>query len=190
MLIAICGHPRSGKTEVQRLLQKLYGVEPIDDGWPLRDYAMRHMGASHFDVCTEPGKRSLAYMSGEPVVDARTGEHLTWRRVLGLIGMQFEELFGGNHLPRCALLRVKSKPGAVYSFASVRRDQPLFYKQHGALVVEVSRPDVGPTGNDFDVWNGSVTDFVINNDGSLADLKGRVSQAFDPYLGAPLDVVA
>ena len=40
-LIALCGIPGSGKSEVQRILHQRYNVQPIDDGWPMRDFAIR-----------------------------------------------------------------------------------------------------------------------------------------------------
>lgn len=39
--IALCGHPRSGKSEVQKILKDHYNVTPVDDGAILRETAMK-----------------------------------------------------------------------------------------------------------------------------------------------------
>jgi hypothetical protein len=94
--VALCGNPKSGKTEVQRILLENYTVQPVDDGFILRDIAMRHMGAKPADVETQEGKTGLAYWpNGDPVIDVRTGQHMTWRLILGRIQGGYFKQHGG-----------------------------------------------------------------------------------------------
>ena len=181
VIVALCGHPTSGKTEVQKILAKTWGIEPVDDGYCLRDFAMRHMGALREHVYSQDGKASLAYMNDEPVLDARTGEHMQWRHVLGRIGWQFEELFGQDFIPATAVAGLKS--GKAYSFGSVRRQQGFFYKKRGGLVVGVRAPWAGPSGNDFDAFDEGAVDIWINNDRKdLAELQEKVRSLLSPIL--------
>lgn len=167
--IALCGHPTSGKSEVQKILRANFDVRPVDDGFALRDYAMRHMGATQEQVFTQEGKKSLAYIGGEPVIDLRTGEHLQWRHVLGRIGNQLEDLFGNQHLPQSAMLDADRQGPGSYSFGSVRKDQGQAYKKRGGLIVGVIAPWAPGTGNDFDKFDATLVDIWINN--SVRDLE-------------------
>ena len=164
--IGICGHPTAGKSLVQSILRREFDVQPIDDGYNLRDYAIRHMGASPEDVQTQEGKLRPAYINGEPVIDARTGEHMTWRLVLGRLGNHLEALFGTWHMPQAAMLRADAMfgPYKSFSFGSVRKDQGWAYKKKDGVILGVDAPWAEPTGNDFDRFDKSAVDFWINND--------------------------
>lgn len=162
--IALCGNPGSGKSLVQGILRADYDVAPIDDGWNLRDYAIRHMGASSADVTTQEGKASLAYMSGEPVRDVRTGEHMTWRQVLGRIGNQFEALFGQDHQAFCALLRTERHATGTFSFGSVRRKQGWLYRKRGGVVVGIRAPWAEREINEFDAFDTDAVNYWLEND--------------------------
>ena len=87
--IALCGYAGAGKSEVQKILRADFDVLPVDDGWPLRDYAIRHMGAN--------AARSPTECSGgaQPMIaDARL---LTLR-----IFQVSRAAFGRNALPACS----------------------------------------------------------------------------------------
>lgn len=163
--IAFCGVPKSGKSLAQELLQANYGVTPVDDGAILREFAMNYLGASHADTHTQEGKASPAHWpNGDPIIDVRTGEHMTWRRVLGLLGNQLEAMFGKYVMPMTACARVAREPGP-FSFGSVRRDQGRYYQQNGGIIIEIVNPLAKPTGNEFDEYDLSIVNFRIMNDG-------------------------
>jgi hypothetical protein len=162
--IAFCGIPKAGKSLAQEILLQNYGVQPVDDGAILREFAMKNLGASHHDVHTQEGKVSLAYLpTGDAIVDVRTGEHLSWRRVLGLLGNQLEAMFGPYVMPMTAAARCGNLPGP-FSFGSVRRDQGRYYQQHGGIIIEIYNPLAEPTGNEFDTYDASIVDYKIWND--------------------------
>jgi hypothetical protein len=167
--IALCGNPTCGKSEVQKILRVDFDVRPIDDGFCLRDYAVRHMGAGYDDVETQEGKAGKAFINGEPVLDVRTGEQLTWRQVLGRIGNQLEALFGTHHIPQVAMLRSESMGHGPFSFGSVRKDQAWAYKKKGGLIVGIKAPWAQPSGNDFDRFDEAAVDIWLEN--NVRDLE-------------------
>ncbi|TAJ97133.1 MAG: hypothetical protein EPO41_03840 [Reyranella sp.] len=178
-LIALCGAPGAGKTEVQAYLQKHYGVIPVDDGHPLRDFAVRHLGLTHSDVSTQDGKASLRAFPG--------GRHMFVREALGELGNRIEEVFGPDAIPEMAynwVIRNANRGWAsneCYCFGSVRRQQGRFYKSKGAVVVEIKRPGHEPV-NEFDRYDASLADFTINNDSSIEALNARIEFHFGPML--------
>lgn len=176
--IALCGNPKSGKSLAQEILQKNYDVTPVDDGFILRDTAMRYFGAKESDVCTQEGKASLAYWpDGTPmlnerdVLDPNDKEHMTWRRVLGLLGEQLESLIGPYVMPMTACATLQG-PGP-FSFGSVRRSQGAYFKARGGLVLGIRNPLAPPTGNLFDEFDESLVDLWIDND--------ALARGLDPF---------
>lgn len=183
--IAICGNPKSGKSLAQELLEQNYSVQPVDDGFVLRQFAMMHMGATHDQVYTQEGKASLAYWpNGDPILDDRDGTHMNWRNVLGRLGKQLEDMFGEYVMPMLATAALPRDGN--YSFGSVRKTQGGYFKGFGGVVIGLRNPDAKPTGNDFDVFDESLVDIWIENDGlsrglnstdAKADLAGKLHQA-------------
>lgn len=162
--IAFCGIPKSGKSLAQEILLENYGVKPVDDGAILREFAMQNLGATRDQVHTQEGKASLAFWpNGDPMIDARDGAHMTWRRVLGLLGNQLEAMFGKYVMPMTACARVSREAGP-FSFGSVRRDQGRYYQDNGGVIIEIVNPLAQPTGNEFDEYDASIVDWRINND--------------------------
>jgi len=183
--IAICGNPKSGKSLVQEILRDRYAVQPVDDGAILRECAMKNLGATHAQVHTQEGKASLAcWPNGDLMIDARTGEHMSWRRVLGLLGNQLEDMFGKHVMPMTACARIATLTGS-FSFGSVRRDQGSYYQQRGGIVIGIENPLAPPSGNEFDEFDLSIVDYWIENDAlarglphvtALLDLQKKVHQ--------------
>lgn len=177
-LIGICGHPGSGKSEVQRILRAPHGYEAADDGWPLRDIAIRHFGLTMEDVSTLHGKARWTSV---------TGARIQNRDILGRIGNALEAAFGNQILPWLAVQSLD--PDARYSFGSVRRDQGRVYKALGGAILGVRRPGVGPSEFEFDSFNHDLVDVWIDNDGDLRELKEKVLDALVELRG-PLVVAA
>lgn len=188
--IALCGIPKSGKSLVQEILLENYGVTPIDDGAILREFAMQNLGAKHHDVYTQEGKASPAFWpNGDPMIYAPNGEHMTWRRVLGLLGNHLEDMFGKHVMPMTACARIGDTPGP-FSFGSVRRDQGTYYQANGGIVIGIDNPLAVPTGNEFDEFDPSVVDVWIKNDAlarglepfeARKDLEAKVHQLVIDY---------
>lgn len=171
-LICLVGNPQAGKTLVQEILQRDYGVIPVDDGHPLRDFAMRHFGLSQDDCYTQAGKKRTTEICG-----------VEWenRKILGELGAALEKTFGDFIMPWMATRALCGNQ--TYSFGSVRRDQPLFYDDKGAVIIEIQNPSARPTGNEWDEYNDSCVDYVIENAAlhrgmshkdALADLTSKV----------------
>jgi hypothetical protein len=176
-MIALCGAPGAGKSEVQQYLRKHYDVMAADDGHPLRDFAMRHLGLSHADVYTQEGKARTAVFPG--------GKSMEVRKALGELGNAIEALFGPEAIPEMAakraLAQAKASGWKAVCFGSVRRDQGKLFKAYGAKIVEIRRPGYLIV-NEFDRYDASLADAVINNDSSLAALHERIEFTFKPWL--------
>jgi len=173
MIIALCGHPTAGKTAVQNILHRRFGFEPMDDGWPMRDFAIRHLGATVQDVTTQQGKATRITLPG--------GRTMLWREFLGEFGNAIEALLGPHAIPEMAIRR--TEPGRDYSFGSVRRDQGLPYKRAGGVVVGIEAPWAKPSPHEFDRFDAKLVDVWIRNDvRSLVVLEQRVAAAVRPLL--------
>lgn len=170
-LIALCGAPGAGKTEVQNYLRDTYGVTPVDDGHPLRDFAMRHLGLSKWHVSTQEGKASMVFLPG--------GKTMTVREALGELGNKIEDLFGPDAIPEMALMQA-CEPRA-YSFGSVRREQGRVYKERGAVIVEIRRPGCEIV-NEFDRYDPQYASILIHNNDTLERLHHRVNFLLGPHL--------
>ena len=178
MLIALCGHPKSGKSEVQRFLQE-YGVKPIDDGRPLRRFAMENLGLSNEDVYTQEGKMR-EFSIGD--------QSMTVRKFLGEFGNALESKFGADFIPELAVRSLHNQYG-WFSFGSVRREQGRVYQRHGGIIVEIVRPGVGPSEHEFDRYNADIVDYRITNDGDLEQLRTKVRDLYNS-LDKRIDLVA
>lgn len=180
-VIALCGYPRSGKSEVQGIISDVYGHRCVDDSRPLRDATKTLYGLDEYHVATQDGKsRKVA------VGDTRK----TVREVMGELGVFLEER-DPFHLPRLALKTCREQdPEGRFVFSSVRRNQNTFLKtQINALVVEVTRPGTTPA-DVFDEYDRAPIDLTIENirdtehpAESLRALRERVISALDPVLG-------
>lgn len=154
--IALCGNPKSGKSLVQEILHKTYGVKPVDDGWPLREFAINNLGLDYEQVTTQEGKKEWITILGR-----------TWqvREILGELGNRLEAMFGAHIMPFMAVASCGKRTGQHFSFGSVRRDQGLFYKSlDSALVIGIENPLAGPSPYEFDQFDRSTVDVWINND--------------------------
>lgn len=172
-LIALCGAPKSGKTTVQKYLNTVHGVVPVDDGYPLRDIAMKHFGLSHSDVTTQVGKGRMVTLPGGRVVQVRV--------ILGEIGNAVEHLLGPDGIPEMALKRIEKVDAPAFSFGSTRRHQGVVYRKYGGIVVEIVRPGFGIV-NEFDRYSDQPITHRIVNDGNEKQLIAKVQDTILPYL--------
>lgn len=173
-LIALCGAPGCGKSEVQRYLHQRYNIQPIDDGWPLRDFAIRHCGARLLDVVTQAGKAQVFKFPG--------GHEMVMREFLGELGCAIEDILGPDAIPAMAMAAVKRERGEFpgFSFSSVRRKQGCYLKSQGNVtVVEIVRPGVVSV-NEFDQYDTKCIDISIANTGSVEDLEATVRKVLGP----------
>lgn len=166
-IIAICGHPGSGKTEVQKFLREEYGVIPVDDAEPLRRFAMDNLGMSFHDVATQQGKNGTTEILDMKWVN---------RTVLGMFGAALEELFGDDIMPWMATRTLD--PAKSYSFGSVRMRQGHFYRRRGGMVLEVIRPGVRPSENHFDQYDARAVTHAVINSGGIGRLHDNIRDIF------------
>ena len=178
--IALCGYPKAGKSEVQKIISELYGFESVDDSEALREAGKVLYNLTDWHVSTQAGKASLIDIAGKKI---------TVRKALGELG-KFFEAQDPFHFPRLAIAKaVERAPKGQFVFASVRRDQPIFFRQTGdALIIEVTRKGT-EARDDFDEYDRSCLDFSIENildeedlEGSKARLRARVAEMLDPIL--------
>lgn len=173
-IIALCGNPDSGKTTVAGLLESQYGYEPVDDGAPLREIAVKYMGFQHHQAYTQEGKLEFVELDDKK---------FQCRQVLGETGSAFESKFGDNILGDIAYrTSIKSglNQGRKFSLGSVRRDQGLFWKSKGGIVVEVLNENSRVSEFEFDKYNRDCIDFQIENDGkSMENLLKQIRNMID-----------
>ena len=178
--IALCGHPKAGKSTAQRILHDALGYVPVDDGRPLRNMARDYLGLTEHQVTTQEGKAETVEINGKPWVV---------RDVLGEIGNAFEEKFGGDVIPLMAMHAagmMKDGPNkGLYSFGSVRRQQGWFYRARGGLVLEIRRVGVEPSPYAFDRFDQMAAHGVVRNDGTLDDLEERLLAAIRGFMKGP-----
>lgn len=165
-IFALCGQPKSGKTTLARILEKRLDYQIIDDALPIRSIAAEYFGLSLIDVVTQDGKsKQFEFM----------GRQWTVRQILGEIGNALEDKFGANVFPELAYRRIcrmmKRKSIEHFVVPSVRRDQGIFWKSKGAIVVEIYNPNVPVSTFEFDQYNKSVVDIRLVND---FDLRGML----------------
>ena len=165
-MIALCGNPLSGKSTVADYLSIAHGYDVLDDGLPLRQIAMDHLGLTENQVFTQEGKLETVDIAG------RTFEA---REILGEIGNAFEEKFGPSSIPFMAQRRME--PGKRYVMGSVRREQGWFWQKQGALVIEIRRDAAPASKFEFDRFNPDAVQRIIHNNGSLDDLQLCVDAA-------------
>lgn len=151
-IIALCGNPNSGKSTVQNILADKYGYQPVDDGRPLREIAIEHMGMEHRQAYTQAGKEEIMRFCDKD-----------WecRDILGTLGKAFETHFGDFAVPEMS--RRFMRDDEFYSCGSVRRNQGDFWKRNGALVVEVHNFTARPSQYDFDQYDREFIDEIIMN---------------------------
>lgn len=174
--IGLCGHPKSGKSTAQTILHNALGYVPVDDGRPLRVIAKNWLGLNERQVTTQEGKQETVRLNGKDWVI---------RDILGEIGNAFEEKFGGDIIPLMAMNHygmTSELSRAGYSFGSVRRAQGHFYRRNGGMVIEISRPGVGPSEYAFDQYDPTAVDATVVNDGSLQQLETRLLHAINEHV--------
>jgi hypothetical protein len=90
--IALCGHPKSGKSLVQEFLTTNFNVQAVDDGGPLRKISIDYLGLTWDQVHTQEGKAEYIEVLGE-----------RWqvREILGELGNRLEAMFfdHGDFIP-------------------------------------------------------------------------------------------
>lgn len=179
-LIALCGPPKAGKSTVQKILHETYGIEPHDDARLLRQTAMRVYGFTWEQVSTQEGKASIVEIAGK---------RADVRHFMGELGLAIERIHGSNFFPWRELEHLKSvygpnfERGPILSFGSARLEQPRFFRENGALVIEVLCDKVQASRNPYDVYDGSPAHIVIRNPGTTPrELAFLVREQLDPWL--------
>lgn len=152
--IALCGNPGSGKTTAAKLISELFDHFPVDDGLPLRQIAMSYLGLTEGQVFTQAGKLEEVTLNGRI---------WTVREILGEIGNAFEEKFGGDIIPIMSFNLMRENPS--YVMGAVRRNQGLFWRNKGGMVIEIVNPLAPASIYEFDTYNKDVVHASILNDG-------------------------
>lgn len=163
--IAFVGHPESGKSTAAEIVKEVYGGTIVDDGLPLRRFAVEELGLSWDDVLTQAGKRRHT-----SILD-KDWEH---RKILGEFGKALEDLFGDQIMAFMAASR--HRPGSVSLIPSCRKNQGAYYRALGGMVIQIDNPLAGPSENDFDVWNKNEVDAVIINDALAEGMLPEVAR--------------
>ena len=172
-IIALCGHPKHGKSTVQAMLEEM-GVRPFDDGLPIRLEGMRRFGLTWEQVSTQDGKAEQCFAFGR---------NMEVREALGLIGKSKEE--ENIDFWAEAAVRMIRDEGITepVSFGSVRRQGGHVYRAAGGIVLEIRDPRKPDSPYDFDQYDPRAITHTITNDGTIDDLRASVIAAVSEYLG-------
>ena len=185
LLIALCGRPTSGKSEVQRILMKRFIISPIDDGQILRVHCRELFNLSAADTETQDGKRRITDIQGKPWEN---------RKIIGEYGNILEQKFGNLVIPNWAIRQAHTHWDMLntaaashaclgYSFGSVRRGQGQAYRAQGGLVIEIDRPTVEQSGNVWDLYDPKYVTHTFQNTASdLEKLEDEVVEFFSPIV--------
>lgn len=195
MIVALCGYPKSGKSTVQEILSRRFGLVPFDDGRVLRQHCMELFGLTEEDVTTQEGKARVTEIQG-----------VKWenRKIIGEYGNALESLFGPLTVPNWALKTVfehwENRPEEVrpggrfhlrdnglptvmgYSFGSVRREQGKAYRAAGGFVIEILREGIAPTGNIWDEYDRRLVTHTFYNDMAMDELEEAFCRFFESIL--------
>ncbi|GAA4525625.1 hypothetical protein GCM10023174_10530 [Chelativorans composti] len=159
-IIAFCGNPTSGKSIAAEIVSEIYGHSHLDDGLPLRKIAMAYLGLTEHQVFTQEGKLERVMLNGR---------EWTVRQILGELGNVFEEKFGADIIPLMSLNTRAPDERLVCS--AVRREQGRFWREQGALVLEIINPLAGPSPYEFDYYNPAHCHAQVVNDGLARGLS-------------------
>lgn len=181
-LIGLCGSPKSGKSEVARILREKYGAVIVDDGMILRTAApFLFHGVEIGDTLTQEGKNKSVVVNGKP---------FTVRKLLGDLGQILEDYYGEDYIPDQTMQRIANlAPAPFYVMPSVRKTQGHLYRRHYAAIWEIDR-DVPASPHAFDKWDKTVVTQKVDNNRGIPDLERNVHQAVhqeffwdDPLVG-------
>jgi hypothetical protein len=139
----------------------------IDDGLPLRRATAALFDIPLEDCLTQEGKK-------KPLETPNGIE--TVRKAIGDMGKALESRYGKNCTPALAMSQVAAAKRAnpqlnLFVFSSVRMKQPWYYRERGALVIEIDRPGNPPSPHDFDQWDRDSVHLRVLNDGTLEQLS-------------------
>ena len=184
IIVALCGMPTSGKSEIQNILASNFGLTPFDDGVVLRNHCRELFGLSADDVTTQTGKARCTEIQGT-----------TWenRKIIGEYGNILEMKFGEMTIPNWAIgsamrdwrkgSEMLNRHNTGYSFGSVRRNQGMAYASIDGIVLEILRPEVESTGNVWDEYAQEwVTHTYLNNTSSIHLLEEDFTVFFQNIL--------
>lgn len=191
-LVGIHGHARSGKDTSGRILVEERGYERISFAEPLKRLALFvnpivQTSAYGFtwtlqDVFDElMGAEGLSY---DDAWDAAK-EIGSTRRFLQKLGEGVREILGEDTWVDAAMAKVD--PGGKYAFTDCRfENEAESLRARGGVVVEVTRPGVGPVNEHVSDQRlpDHLIDVTVDNAGTLEGLKVDLLTAVDYLTGS------
>lgn len=179
-IIALCGNPLSGKSTAAEIIHEMFGYRLADDGLALRRIAVDYFGLTERQVFTQEGKLEKVMLGGR---------EWTVREILGEIGNALEDRFGADIIP---IMAHCAQPKDAYCvFGSVRREQGRYWREQGALVIEIRNPLAGPSPYEFDRYNPEHVHVSVDNDGlalgmtpeqARIDLRNKLITAINAHV--------
>lgn len=164
IIIGLCGKPMSGKGEVRHILESQFGFYSINTKLPLIQATSLLTGIPEYELHNQSTK-------------AKMFRGFQYRQVMGKIGDALETMFGDKFLVERALEPHLHSDGR-FVVDALRKKQTVDFP--GVVVEVVSHRGID-TRNDFDLYDRSKIDYIIENNGSLGELEYRVSEMLDHF---------
>lgn len=177
MIIGLMGQKGSGKTTAAKFIEDMYEAERLAYADPLKR------------VCKEVfvlSDEQLYDQRLKEVVDTRWG--LTPRQIFQIVGTDMFRKWNSEIWIKNMNLRLEGLDSAVVEDCRFANEAQNI-KDQGGLVIGVKRgeditDDMHASEVDMlDEW-GSVTDYTVNNDGTIEELYLKIEEIIDGYIKA------
>lgn len=179
-VVALSGYAGSGKDETARILADLYGYRRIAFADKLKELVKVIDPIVGYTDAEDWRVSELIEAFGDTRAKKEWPEY---RRLLQAVGVGCRDLFGPNFWVDQALYNIQ--PDELIVITDVRfPNEWQAVKDRGGVVWRIHRPGVGPVNNH--ISETALDDYpmnaVIENSGSLSDLKEQVKLTMSKYL--------
>lgn len=176
MIIGLMGYAGAGKSEVARHLCERHGFVAPHIGRPLKQMLAALLREIGYDEAT-----IVRFVDGDLKREVIPELGITSTAAQQTLGAEWgRDCVGADFWLSLWLTkvdRVISDGGHVVQESVRFANEVEALRQRGALLVEVRRPGVGPISDHPSEVLPGVADFVIDNDGTIADLGNAIAQS-------------
>ncbi len=183
-IIALSGHARSGKDTVGQILVDDYGFRRLSFAQAIKNVAAEMNPVLRTKAPSgEPWFRNLAALfAGEQDWEAVKDQHPAAREFLQKLGVAVRDQVGPDVWLDAVARQIDADPGGRYVITDCRfPNEVAFTKARGGEVWRVVRPNNTPVNSHQCETGlpetGDLYDRIIQNNGTLADLRRTVLES-------------